>query len=92
MTTAVTALGVFEWFAAGTPSAVTATFGSRNIFNGFLVEPGNVPHLVEKIAQLARDLELRKVMGMRSREIAQQELDVEPYVERLLGLYKSLAA
>jgi hypothetical protein len=36
VSTAVIALGVFEWFAAGTPSAVAATFGSRNIFNGFL--------------------------------------------------------
>ncbi|MCS6861971.1 MAG: hypothetical protein NZT92_16820 [Abditibacteriales bacterium] len=37
VTTAVMALGVFEWFATGMPFAVTATFGSRNIFNGFLV-------------------------------------------------------
>lgn len=37
VTTAVIALGVFEWFAAGTPSTVAATFGSRNIFNGFLI-------------------------------------------------------
>lgn len=37
-TTAVIALGVFQWFATEprASASVTATFGSRNIYNGFL--------------------------------------------------------
>lgn len=89
-------MAILEAMAVGLPIVATPVGGIPEVvkdgFNGFLVKPGNVPLLAEVLAQLVCDSELREVMGKRSREIAQQELDVKPYVDRLLSLYQSLAS
>jgi len=88
-------MAVLEAMAAGLPIVATAVGGIPEVvkdgYNGFLVTPGDVEALVEKLAILASDPHLCEVMGQRSREIAEQELDVKPYVKRLVALYESLA-
>ena len=87
-------MAILEAMAAGLPIVSTPVGGIPEIIadgdNGFLVEPGDVEGLTDKLAILATDRRLRQEMGRRSREIAERKLDVRPYVERLVALYESL--
>jgi glycosyltransferase involved in cell wall biosynthesis len=86
-------MAILEGMSAGMAVVSTPVGGIPEIvrdgYNGFLVQPGNIDALAEKLEILARDPVLCQLMGRRSREIV-EELDVKPYVERLLGLYTSL--
>ena len=88
-------LAIAEAMAAGLAVVATPVGGIPEVikdgYNGFLVTPGDVEALAEKLAILASDRHLREVMGRRSREIAERELDVKPYVKRLVALYEPLA-
>jgi glycosyltransferase involved in cell wall biosynthesis len=87
-------MAILEAMAAGLPVISTPVGGIPEIvvdgYNGFLVPPGDVSALARKMAVLARNADLRQLMGRRSRELAERELDVKPYVQRLLGLYESI--
>lgn len=87
-------MAILEAMAAGLAVVSTPVGGIpevvRDEVNGFLVLPGDVKSLAEKLSILAVDQNLCKLMGQRSREIVKQELDVIPYVNRLIALYKSL--
>jgi glycosyltransferase involved in cell wall biosynthesis len=88
-------MAVLEAMAAGLAVVSSPVGGIPEVvkdgYNGFLVTPGDVETLAEKLAILAGDTDLREIMGKRSREIIERELDVKPYVVRLVALYKSLA-
>jgi glycosyltransferase involved in cell wall biosynthesis len=88
-------MAILEAMAAGLAVVATPVGGIPEVVrdgdNGFLVRPGDVETLAEKLALLANDRTLREFMGQRSREIAEQELDVKPYAERLIGLYEAIA-
>jgi glycosyltransferase involved in cell wall biosynthesis len=87
-------MAILEAMAAGLAVIATPVGGIPEVVreghNGFLVAPGDVEALAERLTFLVRDRDLREVMGRRSREIAERELDVKPYVERLVSLYESL--
>jgi glycosyltransferase involved in cell wall biosynthesis len=87
-------MAVLEAMAAGLTVVSTPVGGIPEVvkdgYNGFLVAPGDVKALAEKLAILASDPHLCELMGQRSREIAERELDVNPYVQRLVALYESL--
>lgn len=89
-------MAVLEAMAAGLAIVATPVGGIpevvRDGHNGFLVTPGDVEDLAEKLALLASDGRMRESMGQRSREIAERELDVRPYTVRLVALYESLTA
>ena len=89
-------MAILEALAAGLPVITTPVGGIpevvRDGYNGFLIPPGDVEALAEKLAILAGDPRLCASMGKRSREIAERELDMKPYVERLVALYESIAA
>lgn len=88
-------MAILEAMAAGLPIVATAVGGIPEVvkdgYNGFLITPGDVEALAEKLNILASKPHLREVMGRRSRKIAERELDVKPYVEKLVALYESLA-
>lgn len=88
-------MAILEAMASGLPIVATSVGGIPEVvkdgYNGFLITPGDAEALAEKLNVLASDRHLCKAMGRRSREIAEQELDVKPYVEQLLALYESLA-
>jgi glycosyltransferase involved in cell wall biosynthesis len=87
-------MAILEALAAGLAVVATPVGGIPEViedgYNGFLVTPGDVEALAEKLAILANDRYLCEVMGRRSRKIAKQELDVKPYMKRLVALYESL--
>jgi glycosyltransferase involved in cell wall biosynthesis len=89
-------MAVLEAMAAGLPVVATGVGGIPEVVrdgeNGFLLPPGEVTALAERLARLARDPSLRAAMGRRSREIAERELDVRPYVAHLVSLYQTLLA
>jgi glycosyltransferase involved in cell wall biosynthesis len=89
-------MAILEAMAAGL-AVISSPVGGipevvRDGYNGFLITPGDIATLAEKLAMLASDPHLCEVMGQRSREIAQQELDVKLYIERLVALYESIAS
>lgn len=89
-------IALLEALSAGLAVITTPVGGIPEIikdgYNGFLVPPGDIKALAEKLTILANDQDLREAMGRRNREIAKQELDVKPYVARLTELYNSLIA
>lgn len=58
--------------------------------NGFLVTPGDIDKLAEKIDFLIQHPDVRKRMGEKSLQIIQEELTVTSYVDRLVHLYEDL--
>ncbi len=87
-------MALLEASAAGLPVVATAVGGIPEIVqeghNGYLIAPGDIPSLADRLARLIVDPVLRDQMGQRSREIAVQDVDVRSYVDRLIGLYSSL--
>jgi glycosyltransferase involved in cell wall biosynthesis len=85
-------MAIVEALAAGLAVVTTPVGGIPEViedgYNGFLITPGDVGALAEKLAALANDRHLCTTMGRRSREIAERELDVRPYAERLVALYE----
>jgi glycosyltransferase involved in cell wall biosynthesis len=86
-------MAILEGMSAGMAVVSTPVGGIPEIvrdgYNGFLIQPGDIESLAEKLEVLTRDPVLCQIMGQRSREIV-EELDVKPYVVRLIALYKSI--
>jgi glycosyltransferase involved in cell wall biosynthesis len=86
-------MAILEGMSAGMAVVSTPVGGIPEIvregYNGYLVQPGDIAALAERLELLARDPVLCHLMGKRSREIV-EELDVKSYVVRLLALYNSL--
>ena len=59
---------------------------------GYLIEPGDLPKLEERLAKLANDAPLRTALGQAGRKLVEEEFTVEQLVERQYELYKRLLA
>ena len=59
---------------------------------GFLVRPGDLDTLTDRLVQLGRDSALRERLGGRGREFVRHSFSVETMVENLYKLYFELAA
>lgn len=59
----------------------------KNNENGFLVKPGNSDDLAEKIRILIKNDDLRKKFGKKSREIVEENFDVNKIVENIIANY-----
>jgi glycosyltransferase involved in cell wall biosynthesis len=57
---------------------------------GFLVSPGDVDELAERLAQLALDPELRERMGAAARARVPQRYTVERLLDDMDAFYRSL--
>jgi glycosyltransferase involved in cell wall biosynthesis len=87
-------MAILEALAAGLPVIATPVGGIPEVvqdaFNGFLLAPGDIQALKGALEKLVMDADLRKIMGDRSRKIAERDLDVAAYVENLTALYLRL--
>jgi glycosyltransferase involved in cell wall biosynthesis len=89
--TPVTAI---EALAAGRPVVATRVGGVPDVIregvHGFLVEPGDVDALADRLATLARDRGLRERMGAAGRERVLPRYAVERLIDDMDHLYRSL--
>jgi glycosyltransferase involved in cell wall biosynthesis len=87
-------LALTEAMASGKPLIGSNVGGIsmqiRDGWNGFLVEPGNVKQLVEKIQYLVENEEERMKMGRSSRRLAEEKFSWEEVVEKYLKIYEEV--
>jgi glycosyltransferase involved in cell wall biosynthesis len=80
--------------AAGRPVVAYDCDGAKEVCieneTGFLVRPGDLSGLSERLLQLARDAALRARLGRRGRQFVQERFSVERMVEDLYQLYTRL--
>ncbi|NET90083.1 MAG: glycosyltransferase family 4 protein [Kamptonema sp. SIO1D9] len=78
----------------GTAVIASATGGLKDLIkpgeNGFLVPPGDVQALAEKLLILLQNRELAETLGENARRFARQELTEDIFVDRFLSLYNRL--
>ena len=89
-------LALAQGMAAAKPVIGSNIPGVRTVVKdsetGFLIEPGNIAALAERIEQLARDPELRGRMGCQGRMRMVQGYTWRRSGERLLAVYQELLA
>lgn len=87
-------IAILEAMAAGLPIIATPVGGVPDAVqagvNGYLVQPGDVYQLADRIVALLQDEDLRREIGQRNREEALAEYDVSVFVQRLTDLYERL--
>ena len=59
---------------------------------GFLVKPGDLATLAERLSRLAGDSSLRERLGRRGQQFVRERFGVERMVDGLYALYRKLAA
>ena len=91
-----TPVSAIESLAAGRPVVATRVGGVPDVVrdgeDGFLVEPGAVDDLAERLARLARDADLRQRMGDAGRERVLPRYSVDRLVDDVDTLYRTLLA
>jgi glycosyltransferase involved in cell wall biosynthesis len=89
-----TPVSAIEALAAGRPVVATRVGGVPDVVvegeDGFLVEPGATDDIADRLAQLARDPELRERMGRAGRERVLPRYAVGRLVDDVDRLYRSL--
>jgi glycosyltransferase involved in cell wall biosynthesis len=55
----------------------------RDGVNGYIVDPNNLPLLVDRVLTLVRDPELRKRMGMEGERLFKENYSLEAYTRNL---------
>jgi glycosyltransferase involved in cell wall biosynthesis len=87
-------LSVLEAMACGLPVVASRLGGVPEIVvdgeTGFLVEPGNVDELRDRIAALLRDSALAERMGRRGRDLVVERFTWEHCADRCLDAYREL--
>lgn len=91
-----TPVSAIEALAAGRPVVATRVGGVPDVVregeDGFLVEPGDVDALAERLARLAADPALRERLGAAGRARVIPRYSVERLVDDIDLLYRSLLA
>jgi glycosyltransferase involved in cell wall biosynthesis len=91
-----TPVSAIEALAAGRPVVATRVGGVPDVVregeDGFLVEPGDVDALAERLARLAADPELRERLGAAGRARVVPRYSVRRLVDDIDLLYRSLLA
>jgi len=87
-------LVLIESLACGTPVVASNLPGVRTVVSdgqdGFLVQPGDVDDLTEKIHRLLGNVRLNEEMGQRGRIKVEEKYSWPIVVDRLESIYKSL--
>ncbi len=87
-------MSMLEAMAWGLPAIVTPVGGIPEVVrhhrNGLLVEPGNLPQLIQAMHQLINDEALRLALGRAARHSV-EHLDIDNYINSLSQLYATVA-
>jgi glycosyltransferase involved in cell wall biosynthesis len=87
-------LSVLEAMASGTPVVASRVDGVPEVVRdgdtGFLVTPGDVPELRDRLAQLLGDRRLAERMGRRGRELVLEAFTWDACARRCLAAYAEL--
>jgi glycosyltransferase involved in cell wall biosynthesis len=87
-------LSVLEAMASGTPVIASRLDGLPEVVrdgeNGFLVTPGDVDELRDRLARLLGDRALAARMGRRGRELLLEQFTWEACAQRCLAAYEEL--
>jgi len=82
--------------AAGRPVIASDCDGANEVCftgqTGFLIPPGDVAALSDRLAQLAADPALREQLGRTGREFVREHFAVQTMVDKIYALYQKLAA
>ncbi|HLX72240.1 MAG TPA: glycosyltransferase family 4 protein [Verrucomicrobiae bacterium] len=82
--------------AAGKPVIAYDCDGAKEVCidneTGFLLQPGDLNGLIERVSRLANDAQLRERLGRAGREFVRVRFSVEQMVEQLHSLYLKLAS
>ena len=82
--------------AAGRPVVAYDCDGAGEVCldneTGFLVNPGDIPTLIQRLTLLAGDAALRERLALRGRQFVRERFGVEQMVDQLHALYLKLAA
>ena len=85
---------IIEAMRAGLPVVASNVGGVSEMVrdgeNGFLVEPGNVEQLSERLQKVLSDPELRQRMGEKSRRYFEEGFRFEEMVEKTLEVYRAV--
>lgn len=84
---------LLEAMSCGLPSVCTAVGGIPDILvdgTGYLVPPNQPEQLAEKIMILLNDKELRRRMGTKATQVANEKYDVRDMADRFENLYGRL--
>jgi len=86
---------ILEAMAVGVPIISTRVGGIPEAVienrNGYLVSPGDVESLSNKIIKLGQDKKLREKMGRESQEIIKEKFEIKNIVRRLEEIYVAVA-
>jgi glycosyltransferase involved in cell wall biosynthesis len=89
-----TPVSVIEALAGGRPVVATEVGGVPDVVrdgvDGFLVEPGDVDAMADRLAQLAADADLRRRMGAAGSASVRERYSVERLLGDVDALYRSL--
>jgi glycosyltransferase involved in cell wall biosynthesis len=89
-----TPVSAIEALAGGRPVVATAVGGVPDVVrdgvDGFLVEPGDVDAMADRLAQLAADADLRRRMGEAGSDSVRERYSVERLLDDVDALYRSL--
>ena len=87
-------MSVLEAMAYGLPVVATPVGGIPDAVqdgaNGFLVEPGDIEKLSNKIEVLIKDSCLREKFGRSSRDYAENKFDISQVSIQLCAIYQRL--
>jgi glycosyltransferase involved in cell wall biosynthesis len=89
-------VAVLEAMAHGLP-VVTTPVGDvpdaiTDGYNGFLIPPGDVDAIVDRVSRLLDDPGLAERLGTQARERIREVYDVQVVLPRLYAIYDALAA
>jgi len=82
---------LIESLACGTPVIASNLPGVRSVFShkqeGLIVEPNNVEDLTKKLEEILNDDDLREIMRLKARELAEQKYDINITAKSLNQLF-----
>jgi glycosyltransferase involved in cell wall biosynthesis len=87
-------MAMLEAMAHGLPVIATRVGAIPEVVTdgveGFLIEPGDVVALADRLVQIERDPSLRHRMGVAARKRVEQGYSIETMVERLMAVYNEV--